>query len=161
VYDREIETAEPEDIGNLAAQLSRTCGGITIPLLNYDDDVLWFRIYDTGKLMDEYNSAPAYFEGSRSALVGGNEQVIAGIFNASESADRVRVILHEREYVNCPLYSSTPSRLSWHPNLSGGANVLTAGELEIVGGRRIISRSTVEMCADELKASHPAMALSC
>ena len=98
VYDRDIETAEPEDVGELAAHLSSVCGSIAVPVSDYDDDILWFRVYDSGRLIDEYNSAPAYFQGTQSIPEGGSEQALVAIFKVVEAEKQVKEILHEREY---------------------------------------------------------------
>jgi hypothetical protein len=98
VYDRDIETAEPEEVGTLAATLSAACASTLLALSIYDDDVLWLRLYDGCKLIDEYNSAPGYFEGINAVPSGGDSRAIVMTLNVPEAERVVQAILHESEY---------------------------------------------------------------
>lgn len=98
VYDRDIETADPADISSLAGHLSTACAGIVFPVADYDDDVLWFSVYDCGKVIDEYDSAPGYFEGTHSPPSGGNARALVTTFQVPGQEDLVKAILHERDY---------------------------------------------------------------
>jgi hypothetical protein len=54
-----------------------------LAVLNHDDDILWYQLYLSGKLADEYDSAPGYFEGELSPPAGGDAQKLCSAFAAS------------------------------------------------------------------------------
>src|SRR5688572_11505292 len=61
VFDEASEKQDIEILGALAMHLSRACSCPALAVLNHDDDVLVYLLYDAGELVDEYNSAPSYF----------------------------------------------------------------------------------------------------
>jgi hypothetical protein len=98
-YDSAIDTAEPEEIGHLALQLSAECSAPTFAVSNYDDDVLWYGLYDGARTISEYNSAPGYFDGSASGPEGGDSFAISQSLRIPETQSVVENILRNREYV--------------------------------------------------------------
>jgi hypothetical protein len=87
VYDEESEEQDEEIIAELAARLS---GELQCPLLavyNHDDSILWYRLYVSGELVDDYNSDPGYFakseEESMAAPEGGNARKLCEVFGST------------------------------------------------------------------------------
>jgi hypothetical protein len=80
-----IETPSRQDIDpQLAVRLS---GEFKCPLLsitNHDDDILFYALYRSGQLVDEYDSAPDYFERSTSRRprgpIGGDAALLCSTF---------------------------------------------------------------------------------
>ena len=53
-------------IQEIAQPLSRQLEAPVIAFLNHDSDFICYWLYDNGKLLDEYNSCPGYFDGDAS-----------------------------------------------------------------------------------------------
>lgn len=95
VFDEACETQDTEILEALAAQLSQQFACPALAVLNHDDDVLWYKLYDAGQALDEYNSAPDYFgdeeEGPRGA--GGDARKLCRAFKAEQNLNDVERIL--------------------------------------------------------------------
>jgi hypothetical protein len=65
----------------LAREISRQCRCAALAVLNHDDDVLMYHLYSNGEEIDEYNSAPGYWEwdgeDDEPGPRGGNSEVLA------------------------------------------------------------------------------------
>jgi hypothetical protein len=62
VFDEESEDQNDEIVAELASRLSGQFHCPLLAALNHDDSVLWYQLYLSGELVDEYHSAPGYFE---------------------------------------------------------------------------------------------------
>jgi hypothetical protein len=60
--DEESDEQDQDTVAELAQSISKNLKTHVLAVLNHDDDVLWFQLYDNGKLADEYDSAPDYFD---------------------------------------------------------------------------------------------------
>ncbi len=98
VYDRALEQADRGEVGRLNRELSKICHGISVAVTDYDDDFLWLQVCKGGELIDEYNSAPEYFERPSSSPSGGEARIISTTLERPESETSVREILHTRQY---------------------------------------------------------------
>jgi len=82
----------------LAAKLSNDLKQPVLAVMNHDDDVLWYQLYSAGKLLDQYNSCPDYFdymgEGEMAGPKGGNARVLCEAFGC-EHVDYVEQILRK------------------------------------------------------------------
>ena len=94
VFDEESDKQDEKCITELAAKLSREFHCPVLAVLNHDDDILWYHLYEDGQLTDEYNSSPNYFEASEepSAPTGGNAQRLCAAFGAADVAAVERVL---------------------------------------------------------------------
>lgn len=54
IYDRECEDQDTEKLAALAEHLSEALGSRAFAVLNHDDDILWFQLYDRSALIVEY-----------------------------------------------------------------------------------------------------------
>ena len=95
VFDEIADEQDDEVITSLASQLSRDCSARVLVVLNHDDDILWFQLYQGGELTDEYNSCPDYFEGEDESLptpVGGDAERLCSILGSGTAAEVERVL---------------------------------------------------------------------
>jgi hypothetical protein len=97
VYDEASDIQDVYALQGVTADLSRRLACAALAVLNHDDDVLAYWLYEGGKLVDSYNSTPSYFE----ALLdeesmqpeGGDAAVICRAFGAGERVADVQTIL--------------------------------------------------------------------
>src|SRR6187455_1673439 len=60
VFDAEAESQDLGVFDAVGRRLSTELKCPVLAVLNHDDDVLLYRLFENGRLVDEYNSAPAY-----------------------------------------------------------------------------------------------------
>ena len=84
-YDEASDDQDGEAIAALASHLSGTLCCPVLAVLDHDDDILWYQLYEDGKLTDDYDSTPGYFEPSAepSAPAGGDAQRLCRAFGAT------------------------------------------------------------------------------
>ncbi len=56
IFDRECERQDTEILAALAETISRDVDTLAFAVLNHDDDVLWFQLYERGDLLTEHAS---------------------------------------------------------------------------------------------------------
>ena len=88
VFDEESDSQNPAAIVALAAKLSAGLGCPLLAVLNHDDDILWYQLYVQGKLVDEYDSTPGYFDirEAPSAPEGGDAGRLSETFGGDATA---------------------------------------------------------------------------
>lgn len=62
VYDEQSEEMEMDILEALCTALSKHFNCPALAVMVYDGDFLWYLLYESGKLTDEYNSDPHYFD---------------------------------------------------------------------------------------------------
>lgn len=95
VYDAESDTQDAEAITGLGQKLSRDLNATVLAVLNHDDDILFFQLFQNGHVTDEYDSTPGYFEGDVSEPTGGNAANLAVVFDAEDQLAIERVLRGE------------------------------------------------------------------
>ena len=99
VFDLESED-DPGILPKLAEQISRhfTCPALAI--LNHDDDVLMYDLFVDGESVDEYNSAPTYFDPNAEPgpPSGGDADRLCRVFHAPDAVERVAEILAKSSF---------------------------------------------------------------
>jgi hypothetical protein len=94
VYDRECEDQDIEVLKKLGGLLSTKLRCAALGVLNHDDDVLIYMLHDNGKLVDEYNSSPAYFDsGPGEPPEGGDASRLGSAFGIA-STGGIEEVLH-------------------------------------------------------------------
>lgn len=98
-YDEASDEQNGEAIAVLASHLSRSLHCPVLAVLDHDDDILWYQLYEDGKLTDQYNSTPGYFDPSAkpSAPAGGNAERLCRAFGASDIAS-VETVLRKSTF---------------------------------------------------------------
>lgn len=94
VFDQESDNQDQKVISSLATKLSRTLRCPLLAVLNHDDDILWYQLYRDGKLEDEYDSSPGYFDESAelSGPAGGDAAKLCAAFGSSKAEEVERVL---------------------------------------------------------------------
>jgi hypothetical protein len=54
VFDRQCESQDTEILAALGEHLATRLNGLAFAVLNHDDDVLWFQVYQRSELVAEY-----------------------------------------------------------------------------------------------------------
>jgi hypothetical protein len=85
VFDEESESQDDAILTELATELSRKFDCVALAVLNHDDDVLWYQLCQSGKLTDEYNSSPNYFDGGYAAPSGGDAAKLCAAFGVEQA----------------------------------------------------------------------------
>lgn len=100
VLDEACESQDGEVLAELARQLSERFRCPVMALLNHDDDILYFELYEDGEKTDEYNSAPGYFDENAEDEhpTGGNAKRLCEVFIGADP-EKVEAILRGNEYV--------------------------------------------------------------
>ena len=99
VWDEECEKQDQAIIERLSLQLSKQVSSPVLAVLNHDDDILWYILCSPEEKLDEYNSAPGYFEGNELPPAGGNAHVLAKAIAVNASEENIRRVLQNTEYV--------------------------------------------------------------
>jgi hypothetical protein len=100
VFDEESDGQHDEVISELASRLSGRFNCPLLAVLNHDDDILWYQLYLSGELVDEYNSVPGYFETededvAMAGPAGGDARKLCAAFGVTAGVPAVENILRE------------------------------------------------------------------
>lgn len=98
-FDEESDTQNDEVIRAVGADVTSSLKCPVLAVLNHDDDILCYWLFDSGNVVDEYNSCPGYFSGEDTTPSGGDAHQLAAAFNVPNSADEIASILKNEEYV--------------------------------------------------------------
>jgi len=85
VFDKISEEQDQHAIGDLGSRVSKWFNCAVLAVQNHDDDILWYQLFLNGKLTDEYDSTPGFFdpEAEPSPPKGGEAQKLCGAFGVS------------------------------------------------------------------------------
>lgn len=99
VFDEQSDDQDQEQIAALGAKLSLLFRCPVLAILNHDDDILWYQLYESGTLTDEYDSAPGYFDpdAEPSAPAGGDAKRLAAAFRAEDIAE-IEAVLRKSSF---------------------------------------------------------------
>ena len=94
VYDAITESQDPDTLTSLGRELSAQLDCSALAALCHDDDVLWLQLHVDGRLVDEYDSTPGYFDDvPPSGPEGGDAAALCTAFGAEERVGKVEGIL--------------------------------------------------------------------
>ncbi len=100
VYDEESDSQNTDVIMAVGKLLSREAGAPVLAVLNHDDDVLCYWLFEGGQMTDTYNSCPDYFgEGDEAAPMGGGAKRLCTALSAPGASETVESLLKNDEYV--------------------------------------------------------------
>lgn len=93
VFDEQSDNQDTQVIAELGSDLSCKFNCPVFAVLNHDDDILWYLLYEGGHLVDEYDSTPGYFDPNAepSPPKGGDAGKLCRAFgvNAVMDVDRI------------------------------------------------------------------------
>ena len=98
-YDKGADTQDESVIVALGKQASKKLKAPVFAVLNHDDDILCYWIFEAGKVVDEYNSCPGYFSGGEETPTGGDAKKLCAAFGVPTKVKAVQKILRDEEYV--------------------------------------------------------------
>jgi hypothetical protein len=98
-FDEQADAQDDAVIKDLGQRVSNDLRAPVLAVLNHDDDILMYWLFDAGQLADEYNSCPGYFTGGDVSPVGGEATIICAAFQASNNASQVNKVLCDQKYV--------------------------------------------------------------
>lgn len=90
VYDSICDKQDADAMSELASRLSREFHCPAWAVLIHDDSVLWYRLYLSGQLADEYNSCPGYFDPDATEITGpsgGDANKLCAAFGANQQQE--------------------------------------------------------------------------
>jgi len=97
VFDRESERQDGSAYP-FVERLTRELDCLALYVTNHDDSVLYYRLYGSGEIIDQYDSCPNYFEGDPVPPEGGDAQVLCDALGVPAARDTVHEILHYDRY---------------------------------------------------------------
>jgi hypothetical protein len=99
VFEEQSDNQDPSAIERVGKLLSCEAGGPVLGMLNHDDDILAYWLFENGAVTDSYESNPNYFDdgdGSEGEQ-GGDARRLVAAFPGGASADEVDDILREED----------------------------------------------------------------
>lgn len=136
---------DDEVVGHVGRLLSNAHGCPVLAVVNHDDDILRYWLFQNGQLTDSYNSAPNYFDETASEDRGGDAARLSEAFAKPSAREAVRAALDgdnfvfafERHQALCAALGLPPSAvgtayrdLERHGSVSG----VPADQVRRVGG---------------------------
>ena len=101
VFDEKCEEQDTRVLAKLASKLSKKLRCRALAVLNHDDDILLYQLYENGKLADEYDSCPDYFDMETTSPrppQGGDLRKLAETFGVEYPGDEAAAILRRDDY---------------------------------------------------------------
>lgn len=93
VCDKESESQDQHILGSVALTLSARLQCPAWAVLNHDDDVLWYQLYDRADLADEYVSSADWWDAESGPPPRGNAGQLSRLMGAPGNPNHVRRIL--------------------------------------------------------------------
>jgi len=99
-YDQDSDSQDEDIIVDLAKMLSAKLETVVFAVLNHDDDILIYWLFDRGAQVDAYNSMPDYFVDTTEPRgpQGGNAKMLCEKFG-SPNIEAIERILRSDDYV--------------------------------------------------------------
>ena len=99
VWDAECESQDDRVISRVGQHIASKLAAPVLAVLNHDDDILMYWLFSPEDKVDEYNSAPGYFEGDDVAPKGGDTELLVKTMAPEASREVVDRILRNQKYV--------------------------------------------------------------
>jgi hypothetical protein len=123
VFDEESDNQHQGVIAKLAAHLSASLQATVLTVLNHDGDILRYQLYQSGALIDQYNSTPDYLSPKFEPLPpqGGDAKRLCGAFNCRDVAEVERILrMSWKEYPDAGERHADLSRVLNLPSFAMG-----------------------------------------
>ena len=95
IYEERASQQDDQQIRRLAGEISRDLKVPTIAFLVHDSDFVCYWLYDSGALLDEYNSCPDYFDDEGAEPIGsqGSPGTLLPFCRAEITPEQIEAIL--------------------------------------------------------------------
>ena len=102
IYDQETEDQNTDVVRKLTEKLSNKFGCPALSSLVHDGDIFMYWLYDSGELLDTYNSIPGYFDTTieKSMPEGGDAAKLCEAFDVPTSKNALNDIFKLVERTN-------------------------------------------------------------
>ncbi len=103
IFDKEADSQDTAEIEKLGIALSQETASPVLAVMNHDDDVLCYWLFENGGMIDHYNSFPEYFsdedeDDDYQTTLGGGASKLCDAFSVPSATVAVASILHEGDY---------------------------------------------------------------
>ncbi|EEF61670.1 hypothetical protein [Pedosphaera parvula] len=98
VFDEQSDEQDQEQITELGTKLSAEFRCPVLAVLNHDDDIFWYQLYEKGKVTDEYDSSPSYFDSDAESITpptGGDAQRLCAAFGGGDEEEVESILRKE------------------------------------------------------------------
>jgi hypothetical protein len=135
-YDEDAESQSTTSILAVGRLLSREVGRPVLAVLNHDDDILCYWLFESGELVDSYNSDPEAFEeedGVPPWQVGDSQKLCASLRPGADFAGVEEILRGEYVFAveRHERLAETLALPSW--SVGFGYSYVADGELEEAG----------------------------
>jgi hypothetical protein len=99
VYDEEADTQAIQPILDVGSLLSEALKTPVLAVLNHDDSILCYWLFDQGSLVDSFNSRPDYFDDFQEEThneQGGDPERLCSLLKPDADSEAVNTILREK-----------------------------------------------------------------
>ncbi len=79
----------------LAKRLSEHFECVAFAVMNHDDSLLLYKLFDCGNLLDDYNSCPGYFSGEEQPMSGGDADKLCEAYATASEVEAVKALLRK------------------------------------------------------------------
>jgi hypothetical protein len=98
-FEQKSDTQNESEIKLLGENVSKDLNAPVLAVLNHDDDILAYWLFEAGNLVDEYNSCPGYFTGGDRTPAGGDAKKLCAAFGVPANTEEVHKVLSRKDYV--------------------------------------------------------------
>jgi hypothetical protein len=100
LYEEQASEQDDTRIRDLAGSLSKDLRAPAISFMVHDSDIACYWLFDSGRLLDDYNSCPDYFaeeDNEPAGPSGGRPEVLLPFCRSGVSAEEIAAVLAEKE----------------------------------------------------------------
>jgi hypothetical protein len=115
-FDAKSDRQNEQVIKDIGARASKDLSTPILAVINHDDDILFYLLFEAGQLVDEYNSCPGYFEGGDVTPAGGDARRLCAAFGVAGKAEQVDEVLRSEDYLFAFERNSDLAELLKHPS---------------------------------------------
>jgi hypothetical protein len=98
VFDQQSDSQDQAVITEVGELLSAELNATVLAVLNHDDDMLWYQLFEKGKVVDEYDSMPGYFDedSDHSGALGGDAHKLAAAFGVKDERTITQILKSDK-----------------------------------------------------------------
>ena len=137
-YEEQSDTQDTGAVAQVGSLLSREAHAPVLGVLNHDDDIFCYWLFEDGRLSDHYNSCPDYFgePDPEEAEAVGDAQRLCEALAAPAAIDQVESLLHGENFVFAVERHALLATALGLPDCSVGLGYQYIGRGELPDGMR-------------------------